>query len=269
MKTYIIVATILLLLVISCAERKPEKVGLVEEEVEYTSTGVAMKGFLVYDGDIEEERPGVLLVHEWWGHNEFVRNRARMIAQLGYTALAVDMFGDGKTADHPDDAGRFASEVFGNIELSQNKFMAAYNLLKEHSKTDDNKIAAIGFCFGGSVVLHMARIGTDLDAVVSFHGGLSPVIPAEPNQVKAFILVCNGADDPMVTEEQISSFKNEMENAGVKYELINYEGAVHAFTNPGADEIAEKFNLPVGYNEKADSESWEEMKRVFIEVFSE
>jgi dienelactone hydrolase len=258
-----------LLFLISCSERKPEKIGLIEEEVEYSSDGTVMKGFLVYDGDIEGERPGVLVVHEWWGHNEFVRNRARMIAQLGYTALAVDMFGEGKTANHPDDAGKFTSEVFSNIESSQNRFMAAYNLLKEHNKTDDDQIAAVGFCFGGSIVLHMVRIGTDLKAGVSFHGGLSPVTPAEADKVKAFVLVCNGADDPMVTAEQIEAFKEEMESAGVRYEFFNYEDAVHAFTNPDADMVAEEFNIPVGYNEKADKESWEEMKRVLNNVFSE
>jgi dienelactone hydrolase len=261
----ILISTILLF---SCAEKQEVEIGLVETEVEYNSNGTVLKGFLVYDGDIEGVRPGVLIVHEWWGHNEYARKRARMLAELGYAAFAVDMYGEGKMADHPEDAGKFSSEVFNNIEEAEARFMAAYQYLQNHQTADPEKIAAIGYCFGGSVVLHMARIGTDLKAVASFHGGLDPITPAEPGKVNSFILVCNGADDPFVTEEQIEAFKNEMDNAGVNFEFKNYPGAVHSFTNPDADEFGEKFNMPLAYNENADKESWEELQKVLTRVFN-
>jgi dienelactone hydrolase len=256
------------LLLISCMEKQKEKIGLVEKEINYSADGTNLKGYLVYDGDIEGKRPGILVVHEWWGQNEYARKRARMLAKLGYTAFALDMYGNGKLANHPDEAGKFAMEVSKNFETAKARFMAAYNLLKAQETTDPNKIAAIGYCFGGGVVLNMARIGTDLKAVVSFHGSLQPITPAEPNKVKAFILVCNGADDPFTTPEQIDAFKTEMDKAGVHYKFINYEGAKHSFTNPGADSLGAKFNLPLAYNEKADKESWEEMKSVFKKVFN-
>ncbi len=259
----------LITLLIGCANNQNEEVGLVEKEIVYSADGTSMKGFLAYDGDIEGKRPGVLVVHEWWGHNDYARERARMLAELGYTALAIDMYGDGKQANHPDDAGKFAMEIFNNIETAQARFMAAYNLLKSQETTDENKIAAIGYCFGGGVVLHMARIGTDLKAVASFHGSIQAITPAEKDKIKAYLLVCNGADDPFVTGEQISSFKEEMDSANVQYEFINYEGAKHSFTNPIADSVGQKFNMPLEYNEKADKESWEKMKSVFQKVFAD
>src|SRR3989337_2992881 len=167
-----IIIIFFLLISISCSENKEEKSGLVEQEVEYTVNGTIMKGFLVYDGSVEGKRPGVIVVHEWWGHNEYARNRARMLAELGYTALAVDMYGDGKQANHPDEAGKFAMEVFQNIEIAKERFNAGLILLKEQPSTDPEHIAAIGYCFGGGVVLHMVRFGADLDGVVSFHGSI-------------------------------------------------------------------------------------------------
>jgi dienelactone hydrolase len=269
MKKLSMLIILLSLILFSCMEKQNEAAGLIEKQVEYTSNGTTMKGFLIYDENIKGKRPGILVVHEWWGLNDYARKRARMLAELGYTALAIDMYGDGKTADHPDDAGKFASEIMSNIETAQARFMAAYNLLKDHETIDPNNMAAVGYCFGGGVVLHMSRVGTELKAVASFHGGLQPVARAEPENVKAFVLVCNGADDPFITEEQISAFKTEMDSAGVSYEFINYPGSKHAFTNPEATENGEKFNLPIAYNEKADKESWEKMKLVFKRVFSE
>ena len=256
------------LLLISCMEKQKEKVGLVEKNVEYSADGVQLKGYLVYDGDLQGKRPGVLVVHEWWGLNNYAKERARMLAKLGYTALALDMYGDGKQADHPEDAQKFATAIYQNIKTGEDRFLAAYNFLKNQETTDPNEIAAIGYCFGGGIVLHMARIGTDLKAVVSFHGGLSPVTPAEKGKVRAFILVCNGADDPFTTKEQIENFKVEMDSAGVQYKFINYPGATHSFTNPAADSLGKKYNMPIGYNEKADKESWQEMENVLKQVFN-
>jgi dienelactone hydrolase len=256
-----------IIFIISCGEKQKQEVGLVETEVSYNSNGTVLKGFLVYDGDKEGKRPGILIVHEWWGHNEYARKRARMLAELGYTALALDMYGDGKQANHPDDAGKFAMEVFNNIPEAEARFQAAFDLLKKNEMTYENKIAAIGYCFGGSVVLHMARIGKDLKAVASFHGGLEAIKPAEKGTVKSFILVCNGADDPFVNSDQIAAFKSEMDSAGVSYDFKNYPGAVHSFTNPDADKNGKEFGLPLAYNESADIESWAELQKVLTTVF--
>jgi dienelactone hydrolase len=223
-----------LALILSCSETQEQKTEFVEQEVEYISEGTILKGFLVYDKNIEGKRPGVLVVHEWWGHNDYARKRARMLAELGYTALAVDMFGDGKTADHPEDAQKFAGAIFNNVKTGEDRFLAAYNFLRDQETVNPDEIAAVGYCFGGAVVLHMARIGMDLKAVASFHGGIQPITPAEEGKVKAFVLVCNGADDPFVTQEQIDAFKTEMNNAKVQYEFVNYEGAIHSFTSPGS-----------------------------------
>lgn len=264
-----IILFLILCLVVSCSEnKKSEETNLVEEEITYSVDTTTLKGYLVYDENIQGKRPGVLIVHEWWGLNDYARKRARMLAELGYTAFALDMFGDGKTATHPQDAQKFASFIFNNLEVGEERFMSAYNLLKQQPTVDPDEIAAIGYCFGGGVVLYMASIGTDLKAAVSFHGSLSAVAPVEEGDVKAFILVCNGADDPFTTAEQIETFKANMDSADVEYEFINYEGAVHSFTNPAADSAGKKFDMPLAYNEKADKESWQEMQKVFNKVFN-
>ncbi len=267
-KLFIITTVLILAFIFSCSESKKQKFELVEQEVVYTSDSTNLKGFLVYDNNIKGNRPGVLIVHEWWGLNDYARSRARMLAELGYTAFALDMYGDGKTATHPEDAQKFATAIFSNVKVGEDRFLAAYSFLKGQETVEPNNIAAVGYCFGGAVVLHMARIGTDLKAVASFHGGIQAITPAQEGVVKAFILVCNGADDPFTTPEQIEAFKKEMDSAKVNYEFINYEGAVHSFTNPSADSVGKKFNMPLAYNEKADKESWQEMQKVFTRVFT-
>jgi dienelactone hydrolase len=249
---------------LGCQAKEPE---LIEKEISYGTGDLTMKGYLVFDNSIEGERPGVLVVHEWWGHNSFARKKAKELAELGYTALAVDMYGDGKQANHPEDAGKFASEVFENMNEAQARFEAALNILKSFDKTDSEKTAAIGYCFGGGVVLQMARMGVDIDGVVSFHGSISSPNPAEKDNVKAAMLVCNGEEDKFVTSDQIDAFKNEMDNADADYKFINYEGAQHSFTNPDADSLGAKFNLPLGYDKSADEKSWNEMKSFFNRIF--
>lgn len=245
------------------------RAGVVGEEVDYNANGVVLKGYLAYDDEIESQRPGVLVVHEWWGHNEYARKRARMLAEMGFTALAVDMYGNGKTAEHPDNAAKFSSEIMQNQEVGRGRFMAAIELLKGHNTVDPDRMAAIGYCFGGGVVLAMARSGVDLDGVVSFHGNLSTTTPARPGEVKARILVCHGADDPFVSEEQIQAFKKEMKAAGVDLTFKSYEGARHSFTNPDADRMGKKFDLPLAYNESADKRSWSDMQGFLDRIFKE
>ena len=239
------------------------------EEVTYSAGGVNMKGYLAYDDAVKGKRPGVLVVHEWWGHNEYARKRARMLAELGYTALAVDMYGDGKQANHPNDAGKFANEVFQNIEGAKARFTAAMEVLKKHQTVDVRRIGAIGYCFGGGVVLHMARFGFELKGVASFHGSLGTQTPAEKGKVKAAVLVCNGAADPFVTAEQVEGLKKEMQNAGVDFQYVAYEGAVHSFTNPDADENGKKFELPLAYNKAADEKSWADLQAFFKRIFAQ
>ena len=266
-KLILILISTSIIFCLSCYKTEPVKADLVEQEVTYLSDTTSLKGYLVYENNVKGKRPGVLIVHEWWGLNDYARSRARMLAELGYTALALDMFGEGKTATHPEDAQKFASEIFSNLKVGEERFMAAYDFLKSQQTVDQNNIAAIGYCFGGGIVLHMASIGTDLKAVASFHGSLQAIIPPKEGIIKAFLLVCNGADDPFTTKEQIETFKQEMDSAKVQYEFINYEGAVHSFTNSGADSMGKKFNMPMAYNEKADKDSWQQMQKVFKQVF--
>ena len=240
---------------------------IVGKEVEYKQGDTVMKGYIAYDDSIQQQRPGVLVVHEWWGHNDYARERARKLARLGYTALAVDMYGDGKQAEHPQDAGKFASAVGGNMPLAKARFEAALDTLKSHETVDDDKLAAIGYCFGGGIVLNMARQGVDLQGVVSFHGSLATSSPAGKGDIKAKIRVFNGAADPMVKAEHITAFEEEMKTAGAEYKLVNYPGAKHAFTNPEADRYAEKFQLPLGYQKKADEDSWQQMQAFFKSIF--
>lgn len=242
---------------------------VVGRTVEYGTESTDMQGFLAYDDQISGPRPGVLVVHEWWGLNDYARERARQLAELGYTALAVDMYGDGKQARHPDEASEFANAVNSHWQEARARFDAALELLKSQDTTDPSHIAAIGYCFGGGVVLNMARAGVDLDGVVSFHGTLSTEHPAQPGQVKARVLVLHGAEDPFVTDEQVARFKSEMENAGVDYRFIAYAGAKHSFTNPDADRYGKRFDLPLAYSAEADRKSWQEMRSFFDRIFSQ
>ncbi len=237
--------------------------------VEYSSRDIVMKGYLAYDESREEKRPGMLVVHEWWGHNEYARKRARMLAEHGYTALAVDMYGDGKQAMHPDEAVKFSSELMKNFDKAKERFIAALDFLKQQPAVDPDRIAAIGYCFGGGVVLNMARQGINLKGVASFHGVLTPIKPSQPGTIKAKILVLHGAGDTFIKPEQIEAFRQEMESAGADFQFISYPGAVHSFTNPDADTYAEKFNLKLGYNAEADKKSWEELQKFLKTIFGE
>ncbi|MDH3972589.1 MAG: dienelactone hydrolase family protein [Gammaproteobacteria bacterium] len=244
----------------------PLQAAVVGKEVSYQTGDTVMKGYLAYDDALTGKRPGILVVHEWWGHNSYARKRAEMLAGLGYTAMAVDMYGGGKTADHPDNAGKFATAVRQNQDMMQARFNAARHYLNSHETVDPELNAAIGYCFGGSVVLGMARSGADLDGVVSFHGGLDG-LPPVADKVTAKILVANGADDPFVSKESIELFKKEMETAGADFEFINYPGARHSFTNPEANVFGEKFGLPLEYNAETDKASWQKMQQFLDSIF--
>jgi len=194
-------------------------------------------------------------------------NGADMLAELGYVALAVDMYGDGKQADNPTDAGKLAGEIMKNPSLLKERFSAAMDFLRNDEHVDASQIGAIGYCFGGGVVLAMARTGTNLKAAVCFHGNLATQNPVKKGDVIAKILVCNGAADKFISADDVKKFKAEMKSASVDFKFVDYPGATHAFTNPAATELGKKFNIPIAYNEKADKRSWSEMQKLFKRVF--
>ena len=239
---------------------------LKEETVTYTARGVTMNGYVVYDATKEGKRPGVLVVHEWWGLNDYPKMRARKLAELGYIAMAVDMYGNGKTADNPDDAGKMAGPFYQDPQMAKARFDAALNKFKSYSQVDTNNLAAIGYCFGGGIVLNMARLGENLNGVVSFHGSLVGT-PADKNLLKAKILVCHGAADQFVKPEEVARFKKQMDSIGADYSFKQYPNASHAFTNPNATAVGQKFKIPIAYNGAADSASWSDMKDFFAKIF--
>ncbi len=235
---------------------------LKEENITYTGDSVTMNGFVVYDENIKGVRPAVLVVHEWWGLNDYAKMRARELAKLGYIAMALDMYGEGKQADNPELAGQLATPFYADPQMAKRRFDAALEKLKSYGQADQNKVAAIGYCFGGTQVLNMANLGEDLKAVVSFHGGLQVVTP-DKNTLKAHILVCHGGADPFVPQEQVDQFRKQMDSVGAVYVFKTYEGSSHAFTNPNATAMGEKFNIPIKYNAAADTASWNDMKDFF------
>lgn len=237
------------------------------EVINYEIAGQPFQGYLSYDDAITGKRPGVLVVHEWWGHNAYARKRADMLAAMGYTAFALDMYGAGKLASHPDDAQKFMQATLADMHVAEARFNKAKTVIQQHATVLKNKIAAIGYCFGGGTVLHMARVGTDLAGVASFHGSLASKTSAQPGQVKAKILVLNGADDPFVKPEQIAALKQEMKQAGAELDFVNYPGVKHSFTNPEADDFGKRFNMPLVYDAKADKDSWQRLKVFLEQVF--
>ncbi|GIX21857.1 MAG: hypothetical protein KatS3mg121_0640 [Gammaproteobacteria bacterium] len=252
------------------AERLPPPVEreLVAETVRYRAGEVELRGHLVYDAHLRRA-PAVLVVHEWWGQNDYARLRAHMLAELGYVALAVDMYGEGRLAEHPDEAGRFAGAVLQNRERARARFEAALDFLRGHPKVDPERIAAIGYCFGGAVVLAMVREGLDLDLAASFHGGLPP--GAEQGAGAGFagrVLVFHGGADPLVDGEAMRRFVDDLRTRGVRAEFVEYPGAKHGFSNPDADDLGERFGLPLAYDIEADQDSWRRLSAALAEVFS-
>jgi len=229
--------------------------------------GKELLGHLAWDAEIEGERPGVLVFPEWWGLNDYIKKRTEQVASLGYFAMGVDMYGNGKTADHPEEAGSLMNGVLGDLDLLKSRVEAAYQALRNEELADSNRMGAIGYCFGGALVLNMARFGMDLQGVVSFHGALDSMQKPGPGEVKAKILVCHGAADQFIPDEAIVNFKKEMEEASADFEFVDYQGALHGFTNPAADERGKAFNLPLAYDEKADLQSWQAMESHFEKVF--
>lgn len=235
------------------------------KDLNYKVDSTDYKSFVVYKGDSTQIKPVVYIIPEWWGINDYVKNRAMQIAELGYLAVVVDMYGNAKSVDNPGDAEKLATPFYGKEEPAKKVFEAALSNTEKLPNSNKSKMAAIGYCFGGAMALNMARLGEPLKGVVSFHGNLMTGVSANNNNVK--VLVLNGADDSFVPQTEIDAFKKEMEAAKVDYQFINYPGAIHSFTNPNSTEVGKKYNLKVAYNKEADEKSWEEMKNFFNKIF--
>ncbi|MCU1721347.1 dienelactone hydrolase family protein [Pseudomonas sp. 5P_5.1_Bac1] len=231
--------------------------------------GKRLVGYYAYDDAVKGPVPGVVVVHEWWGLNDYAKRRARDLAALGYSALAIDMYGDGKNTEHPADAMAFMQAALKDPATSAKRFDAGVKLLKIQPQTDPERIAAIGYCFGGKVVLDAARRGESLAGVASFHGALVTDTPATPGSVKTKILVEHGGADSMVTPQQVQAFKDEMNAANASFEFVTLEGAKHGFTNPDANRLShgEHGGPDIGYNKAADESSWADLQAFFKKIF--
>lgn len=239
---------------------------IVEEAVTYTDDTTTLNGYVVYNKNATAKSPVVLVVHEWWGLNDYPRSRARQLADMGYVAMAVDMFGNGRIAANPDEALKMAMPFYENPALTKSRLTAALHKLSTYQQADLSKAAAIGYCYGGFSVLNAAKLGTNLKGVVSFHGNLSGA-PVSKDSLKAAILVCHGGADGFVPEAEINAFKKSMDSVGADYTFKVYPNATHAFTNPAATETGKKFNMPIQYNGAADTASWNDMKAFFGKIF--
>jgi dienelactone hydrolase len=233
--------------------------------VDYTSGGTPLQGLLAWDDAATDKRPGVLVIHEWWGHNDHARRQATRLAEAGYVAFALDMFGKGKVTTHPKEATAFMNEVMKDPSVIAARFNAALEELKRDPHVDPTRIAVIGYCMGGTIALDMARSGADLDAVVAVHAALATRTPAQKGKITTRILVLNGAADPMVPPAQIQEFEKEMTAAGANFKVVTFPGVKHAYTNPDAG----KAGLPaLEYNADADKKAWAAIRAFLKETFA-
>jgi dienelactone hydrolase len=252
----------LALLVFACVA-SPAIAAIKTEMVDYKEGDTQLSGFLAYDDAAQGKQPAILVVHEWYGLNDYAKHRAEQLAGLGYVAFAADIYGKGVLAKEVKDAAALSGKFKGDRPLLRARVTAALETLKKQPNVDTAKIGAIGYCFGGTTVLELARSGADVAGVVSFHGGLGTPMPAQAGTLKAKILACHGADDPFISDEELLGFRKEMQDAKADWQLIAYGNAVHSFTNP-----AQKGELKGAmYNAEADQRSWRAMQDFFNELF--
>lgn len=259
-------STLIMLISISGQSRTPA-VSIKEEAVTYTDNGITLKGVVAYDSNIKGKRPAIIIIPEWWGMNDYIKMRARKLAELGYVAMAADVFGEGRIAADPKEAQAMTTPFYQDPHLAKSRLDAAIKKIKEFAQADPSNVAAIGYCFGGFVVLNSAELGSDLKGVVSFHGGLGGV-PVNKELLKAKILVCQGGSDKFVSMNDYNSLKHRLDSIGADNTFKVYPNATHAFTNPDATRIGKQFNMPIEYNAKADQDSWNDMKSFFLRVFN-
>jgi dienelactone hydrolase len=232
------------------------------ESVEYRDGDTVLEGYLAYDDAVESKRPGVLVVHAWMGLGEQSKDSARKLAELGYVGFALDMYGKGVYAKDRDEAMQRSGAIKGDRPMMRRRAIAGLDVLRKHPLVDSDRIAAIGYCFGGTTALEIARSGEPIQGVVSFHGGLGTPTPEDAKNVKAKVLALHGADDPAVPAEEVAAFMQEMRDGGVDWQMIHYGGAVHSFTDPGANTAGMSM-----YDEPSARRSWETMKQFFEEIF--
>ena len=238
---------------------------LKEDSTSFIVDGKNYTAFVVYDQNIKGKRPAILVVPEWWGLNDYTKSRAKQLAELGYIAMAIDMYGDGKMGNDPTEAQALATPFYTNPALTKTHIDAAIDKIKTFDQTDTSKIGAIGYCFGGFVVLNAAKLGADLKGVVTFHGGLQGVTP-DSKLLKAKILVCHGGADEF-ENPHVAQFKKQMDSINADYTFKIYPDATHAFSNPDATATGKKFDMPIKYNAAADTASWNDMEAFFNRVF--
>ncbi|SHN43344.1 dienelactone hydrolase family protein [Chitinophaga sp. CF418] len=239
---------------------------ITEETVAIQADSVTMNSIVAFSDDTTAKKPIVLIVPEWWGLDDYIKGRAKQFAELGYLAIGIDMYGGSKHADNPDQAKAYATPFYNNPQLGFSRLQAALAKAKTYPQADTTRIAAIGYCFGGSMVLNAAKLGLPVNGVVSFHGGLQGVPPVK-GLTKAQILVCQGGADPFVPAQDVATFRKQLDSLNIPYTFKEYAGATHAFTNPASTANGKKFNLPIAYNPAADTASWNDMRAFFGVIF--
>jgi len=264
--TFALLSVSIVFLLFACSIKKAKPM-IKEETVTYNVGTTVLKGFAAYPADSNVRHPAVIIVPEWWGVNDYIKGRARQLAALGYVAFAADMFGNGKTAIDPKQAMEFTGPFYKDPHMALTYLEAAQREIIKYDQTDANNIAAIGYCFGGYIVLNAAKLGADLKGIVSFHGGLGGA-PANKDLLKAKMLICHGDSDKFVTQTDVETFKRQMDSIKANYTYKSYPNATHAFTNPEATNIGKKFNLPIRYNAEADTASWKDMQVFFDGIFN-
>jgi dienelactone hydrolase len=256
---------VLCILVVSMVVFEPKAQSkVVTNTVPYQHNSVNLQGYMAYDDSIRGKRPGILVVHEWWGLNDYARSRAEQLAELGYVAFALDMYGTGKVTRHPSQASEWSKQVTESMDLWRGRALAGLEVLERNPNVDQSRIAAIGYCFGGSTVQQLAYSGAPIRGVVSFHGSLIPPPEGATRVVKAKILICHGADDPFTKNDHLIKYLDAMRGSGLDWQMIIYGGARHSFTNPDADKMGMD---ALQYNKSADERSWSHMKVFFQETF--
>ena len=234
------------------------------QTVTYQVGNVTCQSFLAYDDSVQGKRPGIVIFPEWWGLNDYARHRAEMLAQLGYVALAADLFGNGQTTNDPGQAGKLAGSLKSNRQVLRQRANAGLDELKKNTNVDGSKLGAIGYCFGGTTAIELGRSGADVKAIVTFHAGLDSPNPSDGKNIKGMVLICHGGDDTFTSQKDLDAFQQEMRQNHVDWQMNIYGNAVHSFSSPGAD----KHGIPgIAYNAEADRRSWQAMQTLFNEAF--